>query len=313
MYVDIIGSFILTHDLAYALVYLDELENTHIKSATNKNHGSWFNKYRDFILSCVMVYPATATTSSVLPQPTLATLKKSVTKQRIKSLTYKFDAMDSLIANIGVASFVRLAIENSIFFDEGEAINRFDQVTNSLNTGSLLYARKSQDKTLQQNLWYVDPNQGPICPIKLDPNNNQMVNQMINHVFGYCSLITKFFQNYIISHIWGKAYDPRYFTSLWNLALVPACANHLLDKPSALEGTVAKKLIETIMAICFVHYDMSNLPWNSSPKWMSESERPDDPRNKKQNDVISGTYTIRVLRPCNGNSVGEIDLKTITI
>jgi hypothetical protein len=91
---------------------------------------------------------------------------------------------------------------------------------------------------------------------------------------------------------------------------VPAWANHLLDKSSAEDGSVAKKLLDTMKAICTVYYKMSNLPWSSSPKWMTQ---PIDPRTLKPNDVIKGTYTIKVLRPCNGNAAGEIDLATITV
>lgn len=313
-YVDIIGSFVLCHNVAEALFYLDELESNHIKSATNKNLGSWFNKYRDFIMSCIVTYPTSAATTIILTPVTLDRLRKKVTKGSIQGLNSQFDAMFPLIATVGVEKFIRLAIEHSIFFGEGETATRFNDMTNALNVGALLCARKSQDPTLQQNnngaLWYVDQHQGPICPIRLDSNGNASVNQMINNIFGYGQPITKFFQNYVISHIWGNAFDPRYFTSLWNLALVPAWANHLMDKSSSAAGTVASKLLDTMKAICAEHYKMSTLPWGSSSKWMAQ---PIDPRVQKPNDVIKGTYTIKVLRTCNGNAAGEIDLVTITI
>jgi hypothetical protein len=314
-YVDIIGSFVLSHNVAEALFYLDELESNYIKSATNKNLGSWFNKYRDFIMSYIVTYPtSSATTTIILTPGTLDQLRKKVTKGSIQGLNSQFDAMFPLIATVGVDKFIRLAIEHSIFFDEDAAKTCFNDMTNALNVGAPLYARKSQDPTLQQNtngaLWYVDQHQEPICPIRLDSNGNARVNQMINNIFGYGQPITKFFQNYVISHIWGNAFDPRYFTSLWNLALVPAWANHLMDKSSSAAGTVASKLLDTMKAICAEHYKMSTLPWGSSPKWMAQ---PIDPRAQKPNDVIKGTYTIKVLRPCNGNAAGEIDLVTITV
>jgi hypothetical protein len=194
-------------------------------------------------------------------------------------------------------------------------------MTNCLNNQNELPARNSQSNSSsgksqgyhQYNggtLYYYDANNNAICPIEKDSNGNARVNQMINDIFGYGQPITKFFQNYIISHIWGNAFDPRYFTSLWNLVLVPAWANHLLDKSSAEDGSVAKKLLDTVKAICAENYNMSTLPWGSSPKWMA---KPIDPRTQKPNDVIKGTYTIKVLRPCNGNVAGEIDLVTITI
>ena len=63
-------------------------------------------------------------------------------------------------------------------------------------------------------------------------NGNTRVCQLIKYRTGYdlgAKLDKKSLRNYIISHIWGHAVDPRYFTNLWNIAIVPAWANHLLD------------------------------------------------------------------------------------
>ena len=62
------------------------------------------------------------------------------------------------------------------------------------------------------------------------------------------------FQNYIISHIWGRAFDPRYFTSLWNVVIIPAWANPLMDKIQPEEGSPASILQSTFMAICHKLY-----------------------------------------------------------
>lgn len=93
-------------------------------------------------------------------------------------------------------------------------------------------------------------------PIILDTDGNNELRSIINKMTGYTAGAGKgcIFQNYMISHIWGKAYDPRFFTNLWNVVLVPAWANDLLDKPSPDEGSLESRLKSTIMRICEVLY-----------------------------------------------------------
>ena len=93
-------------------------------------------------------------------------------------------------------------------------------------------------------------------PIIIDNDGNAQVRMLINDKTGYTISAGKgsIFQNYKISHIWGKAYDPRYFTNLWNIVLVPAWANDLLDKQNPYKGSLESRLQSTIMRICEVLY-----------------------------------------------------------
>lgn len=118
-------------------------------------------------------------------------------------------------------------------------------------------------------------------------NGNARVCQLINDRTGYALGATsdkKHFRNFIISHIWGHAIDPRYFTNLWNIVIVPAWANHLLDKDE--EGTLASTFKATIQKIITELYDFNNIDWASiqmtSPSYNNE-------------EVISGRYQINII------------------
>ena len=118
-------------------------------------------------------------------------------------------------------------------------------------------------------------------------NGNARVCQLINDRTGYALGATsdkKHFRNFIISHIWGHAIDLRYFTNLWNIVIVPAWANHLLDKDE--EGTLASTFKATIQKIITELYDFNNIDWASiqmtSPSYNNE-------------EVISGRYQINII------------------
>lgn len=118
-------------------------------------------------------------------------------------------------------------------------------------------------------------------------NGNARVCQLINDRTGYALGATsdkKHFRNFIISHIWGHAIDPRYFTNLWNIVIVPAWANHLLDKDE--EGTLASTFKATIQKFITELYDFNNIDWASiqmtSPSYNNE-------------EVISGRYQINII------------------
>lgn len=118
-------------------------------------------------------------------------------------------------------------------------------------------------------------------------NGNARVCQLINDRTGYALGATsdkKHFRNFIISHIWGHAIDPRYFTNLWNIVIVPAWANHLLDKDE--EDTLASTFKATIQKIITELYDFNNIDWASiqmtSPSYNNE-------------EVISGRYQINII------------------
>ena len=137
-------------------------------------------------------------------------------------------------------------------------------------------------------------------------NGNARVCQLINDRTGYALGATsdkKHFRNFIISHIWGHAIDPRYFTNLWNIVIVPAWANHLLDKDE--KGTLASTFKATIQKIITELYDFNNI------NWASIQMTPPSYNNK---EVISGKYQINIIDHKSGNApLGKIWKKPVSI
>lgn len=138
-------------------------------------------------------------------------------------------------------------------------------------------------------------------------NGNARVCQLIKDLTGYDLGKTtnkKHFRNFIISHIWGHAIDPRYFTNLWNIVIVPAWANHLLDKDE--EGTLASTFKATIQKIISELYDLKEFDWKS----IQMEEAP----TYKANEVISGRFQINVIeRMSNDAPLGKISKESVSI
>ena len=113
----------------------------------------------------------------------------------------------------------------------------------------------------------------------------------------------KHFRNFIISHIWGHAIDPRYFTNLWNIVIVPAWANHLLDKDE--EGTLASTFKATIQKIITELYYFDNLDWPSIQM---------TPPSYNNKEVISGRYQINIIEQKSANApLGKISKVSISV
>ena len=137
-------------------------------------------------------------------------------------------------------------------------------------------------------------------------NGNARVCQLIKDRTGYdlgATTNKKHFRNFIISHIWGHAIDPRYFTNLWNIVIVPAWANHLLDKDE--EGTLASTFKATIQKIITELYDFDNLDWASIQM---------TPPSYNNKEVISGRYQINIIEQKSGNApLGKISKVSILV
>lgn len=164
-----------------------------------------------------------------------------------------------------------------------------------------------------------ESNENPLCEIYQDGyrkpkaavdygfgggNGNTRVCQLIKNLTGYnlgAKTEAKSFKNYVISHIWGNAVDPRYFTNLWNIVLVPEWASHLLDKNEP-AGTLSSKLKATIMKICDTYFQMKDFEWGkislSQPKITVS-------------DVFTGDYMINVIE--GGNEISKGNIKRVKV
>ena len=137
-------------------------------------------------------------------------------------------------------------------------------------------------------------------------NGNARVCQLIKDRTGYALGATsdkKHFRNFIISHIWGHAIDPRYFTNLWNIVIVPAWANHLLDKDE--EGTLASAFKATIQKIITVLYTFDSYDWESISM---------DVPTYNEEEVLHGNYQINTIdRIADKETLGKISRVTIPV
>ncbi len=222
--------------------------------------------------------------------------------------------MDPLIDKLETNEFIKLAIENSYFFSvdivkkrQSELATLFQnknqipaRKTTKKDSGASDYAQEEKDGTF----YYCDGDNTRIL-INIDYDGNKEVRRLIKQYTGYSigAGKTSDFQNYIISHIWGRAFDPRYFTNFWNIVLVPAWANSLLDKKNPSRGSLPSKLQSTIKKICGKLYQNVDKKMDNR-----EPEMPFD-----ENDVVYGTYHVKVLQTKENNERKAPRTKDINI
>ncbi len=96
-------------------------------------------------------------------------------------------------------------------------------------------------------------------PIVIDPNNNNFVHSAIAKYTGVKigRGESNTIRNYIVSHIWARTYDPFYFSSLWNVAIIPAHCNDIMDKGMNTHPIIPV-IKELYKAICYKLYGPNN-------------------------------------------------------
>lgn len=237
-----------------------------------------------------------------------------------KPMLAKIDGIVALANEIGEDKFITWAIEQSYFFAPDIVAERMNKLIEDLeNKTTPLPARKTtkNDKDAEEgyfhseidgNTYYID---GDIKnPVTLSKDGNDFVRSLISNETGFTIGAGKdnIFQNYIISHLWGRAYDPRYYTNFWNIVLVPAWANSLLDKNGE-EGSLASKLKATFMAISKKLYS-KKLYMAKGVNWNGLNMT--EPKIPNKDDVRKGDYSIKIL--CKKDNKGKCrPIKTIYI
>ena len=221
------------------------------------------------------------------------------------------NGIDTLLKKFGfVQDFINCVLQDTFFFSNTLAKEQFDNICNDISISRKpVPARKSQKVAIQTNTTFlcIDENTGvnQTILISIDPDGNKAVRDLVENKTGYTisSGTNSIFTNYIISHIWGDAFDPRNFTNFWNLALVPAWANPLLDKTNS-SDSLTKSLINTFKAICIKHYRMKGLSWKQIYRKCPSLD---------SSYVVRGVYTFYVIRKKNRSGYGTIVKKTIRI
>ena len=307
---------------------------------TTLNRLSYLQKYRQFVETKVYGKKRLSEAdNAIFNKKDLESVRDSINK----SQNPKVDGMDSLIEYISTKQFIKLAIESSYFFSPKLVKERVDEIKDYINMHKkvdpafsagnykvkYLPARYSEanggherDESAGE-VYFKLPNASQrLCVIYQEGargknkecggntcgggNGNARVCQLIKDRTGYDLGTTtnkKHFRNFIISHIWGHAIDPRYFTNLWNIVIVPAWANHLLDKDE--EGTLASTFKATIQKIITELYDFNNINWSSIQM---------TPPSYNNKEVISGRYQINIIDHKSGNApLGKIWKKPVSI
>lgn len=135
-----------------------------------------------------------------------------------------------------VIKAIKFMLENSLFFHPDVVKEQHRQM---LIEGFQMHRRRTTDKEVD-NLFNSFPE---------DKDGNYKVRSIIKNLVGE-KVSQGNLQNSLsfikISHIWGNAFNPLYFTSLWNIVLIPAYCNDLMDKPAGDFPTIVKNVYKAV-------------------------------------------------------------------
>lgn len=332
-YLDVVPALINSGIFYKAEIVCDLLEK-HIKEALNlnsctilSNDQSALRAYIKYIKSIIKSGGFSSALSVQVPDyDELMPFRKELNHYPTSVAKGKFDKIDGIDALIELfsndhAAFIERVLKESYFFSPGLEEQRFDELVTELNRTS--YARYSQEeyqgygankKQIIDNSkrtpisHTLKDGSGPYN-VELDDDGNRKLRQIINNKTNYWvsnGKDTSQFVNFRISHVWGRAFDPRYFTSLWNVVLVPAWANDLLEKEYGYSSLV-DEMKDTFKAICINLYGMKYRNWGN----IMLSSMPNLSKSKK---TIHGNYQINIIREkVSVGSYGLIYTRVVTV
>ncbi len=92
--------------------------------------------------------------------------------------------------------------------------------------------------------------------VECDATGNKNVVDCIKEYTGYSISTGKTSNliNYTIGHVWARTDDPLFFTSLWNIVIVPTYLGFILDKPQD-QHKLNANIQGIIKAVCLKLYD----------------------------------------------------------
>ena len=306
-YFDVIANFIVRGDVTYAYTVLNEWEQNILNpvsgsSSSQANRKTYFSKiYEFFMIRATEYLPELGKVYNyTIKEAKLNKIRKSYTKGELAQL----DAMDTLIKAVDEDSFIKLAVESSFFFDPKIVNARFVEIIDKYNI--------PDEKGLPARNWDESKRAEYKLPKNLyvfkDGNGNTEVCKLINRYTGYALNVTldkKPFINNIISHIWGNATNPLFLTAFWNIVLIPAWANHLMDKPMANDMSLLTRLQSTFRAVCMKLYKMKSFDWSAIGMTC--------PDISYQKAVLHDTFLIRLICPGSGKNPKAGTIKTCIV
>lgn len=332
-YMDVIEQFYQAGDILYAVTVInniiERINNLGTRLKALNDQRSALKKLRVFLhyKRKNNVVDRTYLSKKNTNNPTSSTLDDTRDSFSKDSLD-KIDGFNELIVFLGEEKFIKSVIESSFFFDKKIVDDQRNDIFKKLGEQPIPARKTTKTQSgipevgVNTKIGNLDIYQINGCniPVELDGDGNEQVRKLIRSKTGYTiSEGNCIFKNYIISHIWGKAYDPRYFTNFWNIVIVPAWANSLLDKNSDDEDSIEYKLKETFKKICVKLYGLDDPQF--SEEWDDMASRMGAISNEKIHSNISkdSTYQISVIHEKNdgaglwygSHQVGRIILQNI--
>lgn len=300
-----------------------EFEEINASELEKKNQKTYWKKLKEFLTGEARFLNFT---SNIDITPGLSPDKKP----RLYARYPLIDGMFAFWTEFEIEKILDLCLKTIFFFEQKSASKRFKELVNKIDKGEKgLYARGDKRGCPQYP-------QYPINYIQKDKDGNSAVRELIKAIFGYnLTGDNKNFRSYTISHLWGKANNPLFFTNLCNLALIPDWINHLMDRYSLVNSTKddemeryslvnstkddevsanekkALTIVNTIRKIALKYYEIPSLLHGTNL-----SENVDFPINK--NYVKKGTYSINVIMPLDPQGLfdsnhGRITRQIVTI
>lgn len=333
-YMDVIEQFYQAGDMLYAVTVINNIIErinnlgTPLLKALNDQRSA-LKKLRVFLRSMRNNVQDRTYLSKKNPNNPTSSILDDVRESFSKGSLDKIDCVRVLIDILGEETFIKVVIENSFFFDKKIVDNQRKDIFDKLGKQPIPARKTTKTQSgnpgvgVNTKIGNLDIYQINGCniPIKLDGDGNKQVRDIIKEKTGYTISSGRkcIFQNYIISHLWGKAYDPRYFTNFWNIVIVPAWANSLLDKESGDEDSIEFKLKDMFKKICVALYGLDDFQF--SEEWDDMASRMGPTSNEKFPSNISKdpTYQISVIHEKNdgaglsygSSQVGRIILQVI--
>lgn len=285
---EVIGSGYVNYAIHLCELYLNAIEIIREEADSNNDIMTALRRFIEFLKSDVSFI-----TREGEPVQNLS-FSDEATELMKSGEVPKYDANEILAYRIN--NFIEIAIESTLFFDAELVLAR----QNTLE--QLFMAQKPA--SIPARCWR---NTQPTNPLVLpDYAGNNYTRKVIKQFTGYeVSGSSAQITGYHISHIWGMATDPGFFTSLWNIALIPAWANHLMDILNPAPNSLASQMQNTVKAICHKLYDMNNLNF-------AKLQIPTPP-TFAGGDVMHGVYTISIICGKNKQKFGPIVKQSIKV
>lgn len=173
------------------------------------------------------------------------------------------DELLALIKSTGVSP-EQYMLEHSLFFDVDVVDRAFGELLDKREHCEPIYVRKTTKKDVtyqsgKDTFWKSVYEDIPDILVLIDGDGNREVRNIIKKFTG--EIVSQGANSSIkfgkISHIWGETSNPLFFTSLWNIVVVPAYFNDVLDKSDGSHAFITK-IKNLYESICWTEYDVAD-------------------------------------------------------